>query len=78
MNCSAAERELIDILLYNYCRSSVVVVQMRFKINYSPISLLLCRSCTLTEDFSQRKKKKKNKEEDKKEERLENEMKSEF
>ena len=32
---------------------------MRFKINYSPISLLLCRSCTLTEDFSQRKKKKK-------------------
>ena len=51
---------------------------MRFKINYSPISLLLCRSCTLTEDFSQRKKKKKNKEEDKKEERLETEMKSEF
>lgn len=34
---------------------------MRFKINYSPISLLLCRSCTLTEDFSQRKKKKKKK-----------------
>ena len=32
---------------------------MRFKINYSPISLLLCRSCTLTEDFSKRKKKKK-------------------
>jgi hypothetical protein len=57
MNCSAAER---DILLYNYCRSSVVVVQMRFKINCSPLSLLLCRSCTLTfEDFNQRKKKKK-------------------
>ena len=31
---------------------------MRFKINCSPLSLLLCRSCTLTfEDFNQRKKK---------------------
>ena len=48
---------------------------MRFKINYSPISLLLCRSCTLTEDFSPQRKKKKTKKKKTKKKRLENEMK---
>ncbi len=76
MNCSAAER---DILLYNYCRSSVVVVQMRFKINDS--LLYRCsyvgRVLSLLKTFkSEEEDKEEDKEEeDKKEETLETKMK---
>ena len=64
MNCSAAERELIDILLYNYCRSSVVVVQMRFKKNYA----LLCRCSCVGRVLSLKTLVSEEEEEDKKEE----------
>ena len=75
MNCSAAER---DILLYNYCRS-VVVVQMRFKINDSLLYRCSCvgRVLSLLKTFKSEEEEedKEDKKEDKKEETLETKMK---
>ena len=77
MNCSASER---DILLYNYCRSSVVVVQMRFKINDSllyrsaPVSVVSSHFWRLLKSEEEDKEDKEDKKEDKKEETLETKM----